>query len=78
MDQETEKMTYINDGNTTADMPGVDVDQELKAQSQSNSDFCFKELWNTYWSATKKIIIPMLIFVGAMVILFLLLAWWVI
>ena len=74
MGKKKEKVTYIDDGRTIADMSGVGQDQKWKSRPKSYPNPRFKEVWNTYWSTTKMMIIPMLIFMGAMLVIFLLLA----
>lgn len=65
-----EKVTYVDDGRTVADMSGI---------SGMGSDFKFsktgttsspKEIWQTYWSAVKFMFKPMLVVVGFLVLLF--------
>ena len=53
-----EKIKYVDDGRTIADMSGVSGPRLGKRNPYSPGP-SFKEVWKTYWSAVKMMIIPM-------------------
>ena len=78
-----EKITYIDDGSTVADMSGVRGNTPLRRPVQPS----YKKqkpqpttraggIWQTYVSAVRSMIGPMLIFLGGMSVVFFLV--WVI
>lgn len=67
-----EKITYIDDGRSFADLSnvhGMGGDFKFSKTGTTSSP---KEIWNTYWSAVKFMFKPMLVVVGFLVVLFLL------
>lgn len=63
-----EKIKYVDDGRTIADMSGVfDGMKWTKRGTTSN----FREIWNTYWSAVKMMFKPMLVVIGFILAVFL-------
>lgn len=56
-----EKVIYIDDGRTIADMSGLPPRREWLKKGTTSS---FKEIWRTYWSAVKMMIRPMLVVLG--------------
>ena len=70
--EKKEKVTYIDDGRTIADMSGVGQDRKWKSRPQSYPSPKFKEVWKTYWNATKMMFVPMLVAMGAIVVIYLL------
>jgi len=72
-----EKITYIDDGRTIADMSGVSGGPRLSG-SYGRPPLNPKEVWKTYWSAVRMMLVPMAVVVGALVIIYLimLLAFW--
>lgn len=62
------KITYIDDGRTIADMSGLPQRASWTKQGTSSS---FKEIWRTYWQATKMMLKPTLIAVGFLVVIYL-------
>lgn len=57
-----EKVVYIDDGRTIADMSGLPprrTDWFKKGTSSS-----FGDIWRTYWSAVRMMIRPMLVVLG--------------
>ena len=63
-----EKITYIDDGRTIADMSGVSGSgMEWTKQGTTSSP---KEIWDTYWSAVKMMFKPMLVVVGFLCTIF--------
>ncbi len=63
-----EKIIYIDDGRTIADMSGL---PSRAAWTKRGTTSSFKEIWRTYWQATKMMLKPTLIAVGFLVVVFL-------
>lgn len=64
-----EKIKYIDDGRTIADMSafskgGKNKDGFVRPPST------FKDKWKTYWSAVKSMLVPMFITLGIITVLF--------
>lgn len=53
-----QKIVYIDDGSTVADMSGT-FKKDKKTREASRATF--KERWATYWGVVKKMIFPLLI-----------------
>ena len=68
MGKKKEKITYIDDGRTVADMSGVTGGFSRKAPGSYRAGF--KEQWNTYWSAVKLMFRPMLVVIIALGIIY--------
>ncbi|MBE5921651.1 MAG: hypothetical protein E7269_02725 [Lachnospiraceae bacterium] len=62
-----EKITYIDDGSTIADMSGLSGKPENKDIRPYAG---FRDIWRTYWLATKMMLVPTLIAVGFLMSLF--------
>lgn len=62
------KITYIDDGRTIADMSNLPSRVSCTKQGTTSS---FKEIWRTYWQATKMMLKPTLIAVLFLVVIFL-------
>lgn len=62
-----EKITYIDDGRTIADMSGV-AGGYRPSEKRPTSDW--KDIWRTYWSAVQMMFRPMLVVVGFLVVIF--------
>ena len=75
MGKKKEKITYIDDGRTLADMSGVKGGIPTRSPLYRAS---FKEQWKTYWSAVKLMFGPMLVVICALCIIYMLLyaAFW--
>ena len=73
-----EKITYVDDGRTIVDMSDVAGAGGLPKRSPYTPRPKFKEVWKTYWSAVRMMLVPMAVVVGALVIIYLLmlLAFW--
>ena len=63
-----EKITYIDDGRTLADMSGVPSSRLNRDAWKSNSTA--KQKWETYWNAVKRMFLPMLATIGALVVIY--------
>ena len=66
-----EKVTYIDDGRTIADMSAVNSNLQM---SKGRTHAGAKEIWKTYWGATKMMLVPTLVAVGFILVVFLLLS----
>ena len=64
-----EKITYIDDGRTIADMSGVTGNRKFSSTGTTSSP---KEIWSTYWSAVRMMFKPMLVVIGFLVVLYVL------
>jgi len=56
-----EKVIYIDDGRTIADMSGVSSNRDWFKKGTTSS---FKDIWCTYFSAVRMMIKPMLVVLG--------------
>ena len=63
-----EKVVWVDDGRTIADMSNLPQRASWTRQGTSSS---FKEIWRTYWLATKMMIKPTLIAIGFLVVIYL-------
>lgn len=69
--QKKEKITYIDDGRTIADMSNLPTGNSWTKQGTSSS---FRDIWRTYWSAVRMMIKPMLVTVGFLLAAFLIIS----
>jgi len=67
-----EKITYVDDGRTIADMSGVSGGPRL-SRSYGRPPLNPKEVWKTYWGAVKMMFVPMLVVVCALCIIYMIL-----
>ncbi len=63
-----EKITYIDDGRTIADMSNLPSRAQWTKRGTTSN---FKEIWRTYWQATKMMLKPTLVAVGFLVVVYL-------
>lgn len=63
-----EKITYIDDGRTIADMSNLPPRASWAKKGTTSS---FKDIWRTYWQATKMMLKPTFIAVGFLVVIYL-------
>ena len=70
MGKKKEKITYIDDGRTIADMSGVSGGWTTSGRSRYTPPAPFREQWKTYWSAARMMFKPMLVVVGGMVVIY--------
>ena len=68
-----EKVVYVDDGRTIADMSGVKGGFTPPERDAWCPRSTFKEQWQTYKAATKMMIRPMLVIVAGLVLIFLIL-----
>ena len=66
-----EKIKYIDDGRTIADMSGLPQRSPLYRKGTTSS---LKDIWHTYWSAVKMMFKPMLVVIGFLVVIYLIAA----
>lgn len=78
MGRKKEKITYIDDGRTIADMSGVTGPTSFHKTNPYRPHPKFKDVWKTYWGAVRMMLVPMAVVVGALAIIYLLmlLAFW--
>ena len=58
--QKKEKITYVDDGRTIADMSGVTGGRNYAPRGSYVPGPSFKEAWKTYWNAVKMMFLPMM------------------
>lgn len=68
-----EKIIYIDDGRTIADMSNVSSPGRRK-RVPGRPRASFKEQWSTYWGAVKMMLVPMLVIVGALILMYLIMS----
>ena len=71
MGKKKEKVTYVDDGRTIADMSGVKSGR-LSDRNPYRPRPKFKDVWSTYWSAVRMMIKPMLVVIAAITVAYLL------
>jgi hypothetical protein len=67
-----EKITYIDDGRTIADMSNV-TGSRLSKRHPATPGPTFREAWKTYWDAVKMMFGPMLIVICGLGIVYMVL-----
>ena len=72
MGKKKEKITYIDDGRTIADMSGVKGGFRLPDRDPYRPRASMKEQWETYKNAVKMMITPMLTVVVGICIVYML------
>jgi hypothetical protein len=72
MGKKKEKITYIDDGRTIADMSGVGRRSRLTDRNPYRPSPKFKDVWKTYWNAVRMMIKPMLVVIAALAVAYLL------
>ena len=71
MSRKKEKITYVDDGRTIADMSGVGGSR-LNDRNPYRPRPKFKDVWKTYWNAVKMMVKPMLVVIGVLCVVYLL------
>ena len=74
MGKKKEKITYIDDGRTIADMSNVRGGYLSRSDGRTRASL--REQWGTVWSAMKMMFLPMRVVVGGLILAYILL--WVI
>lgn len=72
MGKKKEKITYIDDGRTLADMSALSG-RRIARRPAGVPGPRVRDVWHTYWDAVRMMLLPMLVVVLALVILYLLL-----
>ena len=67
-----EKIVYIDDGSTIADMSGVHGPR-LANRNPARPRPKAKDVWNTYWNAVKMMVGPMLAVICGIIIVYMIL-----
>lgn len=67
VEKKKEKITYIDDGRSFADMSNVSGGFGKFGPGTTSS---FKDIWSTYWSAVKMMFKPMLVVIGFLCVIF--------
>ena len=65
-----EKVTYVDDGRTLADMSNVRRGMWESSRSGLRPASTARDKWNTYWNAVKMMFFPMLAFIGGLVVIY--------
>lgn len=73
MGKKKEKITYIDDGRTVADMSNVSGGWTRSNRNPYTPRSSFKEQWNTYWSAVKLMFKPLLVVVAGLLVIYVIL-----
>ncbi len=68
MGKKKERIRYVDDGRSLADMSGVGTRRLPKREAKPGSSA--KDKWHTYWDAVKMMFLPMLAFIGLLVVLY--------
>lgn len=68
-----EKIKYIDDGSSVADMSGIHSGPRLNRNPYRSRPKA-KDVWNTYWSAVKMMFVPMLVVICALIIIYMILS----
>ena len=65
-----EKVVYVDDGRTIADMSNVKGGGASKLFSDTPSYSTGKEKWTTFFDAFRMMLLPTLVFVGGMAVVY--------
>ncbi len=65
-----EKITYIDDGRTIADMSGVKSGPRLGDRNPYRPRPKAKDVWKTYWAAVKMMLTPMLVVIVGLCVIY--------
>ena len=68
-----EKITYLDDGRTIADMSGISSGPRLTKNPYRPRPKA-KDVWNTCWNAVKMMFVPMLVVVCGLIIIYMLMS----
>jgi len=68
-----EKVVYVDDGRTIADMSGVPSGRIARRKGFGEKSASFKDVWHTYWAAVKMMLLPTAVFAGGLVVIYLIL-----
>ena len=73
MGKKKDKIRYVDDGRTIADMSGVSSGPRLGNRNPASPRPRAKDVWNTYWGAVKMMFTPMLVVICALIIIYMIL-----
>lgn len=73
MAKKKEKVTYIDDGRTVADMSGVSSGFRLRRNAAMPHPK-FKDVLKTYFGAVKMMFVPMLVVICALIVIYMLMS----
>ena len=68
MGKKKEKVIYVDDGRTLADMSGVSGPKLHR--SSASPKVSYRDAWSTYWSTVKMMFLPMLAVIGALIVIY--------
>ncbi len=68
MGKKKEKVIYYDDGRTVADMSAFSKGKAPAIQESAGSRL--RDIWNTYWAATKMMFLPTLAICGGLAAMF--------
>ena len=68
MSKKKEKITYVDDGRTLADMSGLSSPRLTRSAARPSPRL--KEVLATYWNAVKMMFLPMMAVIGALVVIY--------
>lgn len=74
MGKKKEKVTYVDDGRSLADLSGVTGGIRLPKRPAGVPRASLKEQWETYKSAAKMMLTPMLVIVVGLAIIYMILS----
>ena len=69
MGKKKEKIQWVDDGRTIADMSAVNSSRPSVSKTHTSSRF--RDIWHTYWDATKMMLLPTLAVAAALGLIFL-------
>jgi hypothetical protein len=72
MGKKKDKITYVDDGRTLADLSAVSSGNRLSNRNPYRPAPKFKDVWATYWNAVKMMIKPMLVVIAAITVVYIL------
>lgn len=70
MGKKKERIKYVDDGRTIADMTGVKSGPRLGNANPRRPRPKAKEVWQTYWQAVKLMVGPLLVFLVGLCIVY--------
>lgn len=70
MGKKKEKITYIDDGRTIADMSNVSGGFRMPDRPKYTPPASYKEQLGTFWAAMKMMLRPMLVVVGGIAVIY--------
>ena len=70
--EKKQKVTYVDDGRTLADMSGIGGPRFHRSANAPRSSA--KEKWDTYWAAVRMMFVPMLVVITALLVIYMILA----